>query len=92
MPGRTQLVHTSLAVAPGAEQLEVGEIVAAAVAERDAMVDVEASGGAAANADTIASMNLRPELAPRPAALDAASRSPVVALRRASRATAAVPG
>jgi hypothetical protein len=34
-----------LAVAPGAEQLEVGEIVAAAVAERDAMVDDPLAAG-----------------------------------------------
>jgi hypothetical protein len=59
-PGRTQLVHTSLAVAQGAEQLEVGEIVAAAGAERNAMVDLEASVRAAADADAVACMDARP--------------------------------
>jgi hypothetical protein len=32
-------------VAPGAEQLEVAEVVAAAVAERDAVVNFEAAVG-----------------------------------------------
>lgn len=40
-------------MAAGAEEFEVADVVAAAVAEWDAMVDVEASGGAAADADAV---------------------------------------
>jgi hypothetical protein len=43
-----------LAVAVGAEEFEVAELVAAAVAERDPMVDLEAAVGAAPDTDTVA--------------------------------------
>jgi hypothetical protein len=42
-------------VAAGAEQFEVAELVAAAVAERDPMVDLEAAAGAAADAAAVPS-------------------------------------
>jgi hypothetical protein len=77
-----------LAVAPGAEQLEVADVVAAAVAERDAMVDVEASGGAAAHADAVTLVDACADLAPLPAALDLPSCLPVVTLSLAGGAVA----
>jgi hypothetical protein len=81
-----------MAVAVGAEQFEVAELVAAAVAERDPMVDVEASGGAAADADLVSFVDAGAELAPGPAASDLASLLPPFVPRGAPRASASRSG
>lgn len=66
-------------VAAPAAKLKVVKLVRSTFGGRHPVVDGKALAGAAANADTVASMNLRSERAPRPAAADAASRLPVVA-------------
>ena len=76
-------------VAGAAEQLEVVELVAAAGVQRDAVVDLEAAGGAAADADAVALVDAGADLAPRPAVADLPSRLPVVV---PSRAGVADPG
>jgi len=73
-------------VAAVAEQLEVAELVAAAGGERDTVVNLEASVGAAADGGTVALVDAVADLAPRPAVADLASRLPVVALVRAGGA------
>jgi hypothetical protein len=67
-----------MAVAVGAEQFEVAELVAAAVAERDPMVDLEAAVGAAAEADDVTFVDTAADLAPCPVVADLASCLPVV--------------
>jgi hypothetical protein len=64
-------------------KLEVRNLVRPAAGERDAVMDFEAVSRTATDADAVAGANLRSELAPRPSASDAASRSPIIPLRRA---------
>jgi hypothetical protein len=65
-------------VAAGTEQLEVVEIVRAAVAERDAVVDLEPTVRAGADAGSVALVDAGADLAPRPAVPDLPSLLPVV--------------
>jgi hypothetical protein len=53
-----------------AEPLEVAELVAAAVTERDTMMDLEPTVGAAADAGSVALVDAVADLAPRPAVAD----------------------
>ena len=69
-----------------AEQLEVVEVVAAAVAERDTMMHLEAMVGATADAGSITLADTVADLAPRPAIADLASRLPLVVAPRAGGA------
>jgi hypothetical protein len=61
------------------EQLEVVELVATSVDERDPVVHLEAVGGAAADTDTIAYTYCVTTLAPVPSASDTPAGSPAAA-------------
>jgi hypothetical protein len=70
-------------VAAGAEQLEVAELVAAAVAERHTVMYLEPVARAAADAGSVEGVDGGAVFAPLPAAPDLAARLPVVAAARA---------
>jgi hypothetical protein len=53
-----------------ASQLEVGELVGSAFCDRDAMVDLQAFGAAADNADSVAVVHEGSDASPFPAAPD----------------------
>lgn len=68
----------SLGVAAVAEQLEVLQVVGAAVCERPAVVNLELLRRAAADAGSVPFVNAAPDLAPLPAVRHPASPLPVV--------------
>lgn len=77
--GAVFFVVVGRGVAVAAEQFQVAELVAAAVAERDAVVDLEPPAGAAADADAVAGVDLCGDAVPLPAGADLSALGPAVA-------------
>lgn len=70
-----------------AAKLEVADRVAAAVGKPDAVMDLQAAAGTAADAGLVAFVDARTDLAPRPAVSNPASCPPIVVPACADLAT-----